>query len=169
MVRPLTTNFKKTVRADWAVSSLSPPPSIYKSSCPQIVRGQLVSGQASAPPPTSTVAGVENKANLSFHSPGFFIDFWVVSSWTPHSFGNRIIWYLLFNVRFFSPSMFLRSSRVPACHRKACSFELQSPAPESVFAIPWRRTVRFLTLTDKVAMDIHVQLCLWPYIFIYLV
>ena len=66
MVRPLTTNFKTTVRADWAVSSLSPPPSIYKSSCPQIVRGQLVSGQASAPPPTSNIAGVENKANFSF-------------------------------------------------------------------------------------------------------
>ena len=120
-------------------------------------------------PPPPPVASIWNKANLPFHQPGLRIDFWVVSSWTPHSFGNRIIWYLLFNVRFFSPSMFLRSSRVPACHRKACSFELQSPAPESVFAIPWRRTVRFLTLTDQVAMDIHVQLCLWPYIFIYLV
>ena len=56
LIRPPTTSFKMTVRADGAVSAWSPPPSTYESSCPLLISwgGELAFGQMSTlplPPP----------------------------------------------------------------------------------------------------------------------
>ena len=38
------------------------------------------------PPPSPPVAGIWNKPNFPFHQPGLYTGFWVVSSWTPHTY-----------------------------------------------------------------------------------
>ena len=84
LVRPLVTNFKKTVRADCAVS-----PSVYKSSCPLIVRGQVSIWTGVCLALACWVAGIQNKANFHFHQPGLFIGFWEASSQLGPTFRKR--------------------------------------------------------------------------------
>ena len=47
-------------------------------------------GAVRCPPPSPQVAGIWNNANFSFHQPGPFTGFWVVSSWThTHTWWHR--------------------------------------------------------------------------------
>ena len=67
------TSFKTTVRADCAVSAYSPVPPSIKALAPFVSGG--VSLWTGVHPPCPQVAGILNKANFTFHQPGFFIDF----------------------------------------------------------------------------------------------
>ena len=68
-------NFKMTVRADCAISTCRPPPSIYKRPCPLFVSGWSR--------PIPLVDSIQNKAKFPFNQVCLFIDFWAVSSQTP--------------------------------------------------------------------------------------
>ena len=69
LVRLPMTNFKMTVRTDYAVSAWSPPPSDYKSSYPLIVKGgrwSLDRCPTPTPHPCPSTS-IWNKANFPFH------------------------------------------------------------------------------------------------------
>ena len=85
LVRPLMTDFKMTVRADYAVSAWSPLPLSIKALAPWLSEQGVTFRQESALPQLPLVAGIQNKANFPFHQPDFFIGCWVVNCWFPLS------------------------------------------------------------------------------------
>ena len=87
LLRPLMTNWRWPL--EMTVLFLHATPhhhSVYKC-FPSLLLGQgqeSAFGQMSATLPTPG-AGTWSKANLPFHKPGLFTDFWVASGPTPHT------------------------------------------------------------------------------------
>ena len=95
LIRPPTTNFKMTVRADCAVSAWSPLPPPIKALAPCLSAGEESWPLDRCPPspshlPIPPVASIQNKANFLFYQLGLFIGFWATSSWTPLSITMRL-------------------------------------------------------------------------------
>ena len=91
-VRPLRTDLKMIVLYLHVV----PPTTLSTKALSPVYRkrvGLWTDVCHPSPPPCHwpPVAGIWNKVNVPFHQSGLFIGFWVASSGTPTSFGNKII------------------------------------------------------------------------------
>ena len=86
------TNFEMTIRADCTVYAWNPLPSPIKALTLWLSLDGDEEGvslwtetPSHAPPHSTPIADIQNKANFLFHQPFFFIDFWAASSRTPLS------------------------------------------------------------------------------------
>ena len=73
------------------------PPSTYEPmKLPFKISCLVIVNEGWGVSPLPQTASFWNKANFPFHKPYLFIDFWVVSSWTPLSVTIRLkLWYQL--------------------------------------------------------------------------
>ena len=101
------TDFKMTVRADYAVSACSSLLLSIKAldHWLSVRKSQLSDRSSQHPPPVPCpAAGIHNKVNFSFHQPCLYNGFWVVSSQPPLSVtvsDNRKLGKWAFSVRVY--------------------------------------------------------------------